>query len=138
MALKISLKPNERMILDGAVITNGPNKTEFIVENNVPILRQKNILSIDDADTPAKRIYFTVQLMYVDNEHLEDHHKLYWDLVKDFINALPRSLPIIDQLNELILGSDYYKALKIALTLIDFEQEVLARATQCCESLSNC
>ena len=78
------------MILDGAVITNGPNKTEFIVENNVPILRQKNILSIDDADTPAKRIYFTgFELMYVDNEHLEDHHKLYWDLVKDFINALP-------------------------------------------------
>ena len=46
MALKITLKPNEKMIVGGAVITNGNIKnTNLIIENNVPILRQKDIIS---------------------------------------------------------------------------------------------
>jgi flagellar protein FlbT len=138
MALKLTLKPYERLILGGAVITNGSTKAEFIVENSVPILRQKNILSPKDADTPAKRIYFAVQLMYVDGSHLADHHKLYWELVRDFLAAAPRSLPLIDQLNEHILHAKYYDALKTARHLIKFEQEVLDRAKQCCENLSDC
>lgn len=132
MGLKITLRPNERMILGGAVIENGPNKAELIVQNNVPILRQKNIISPDEADTPAKRIYLCVQLMYVDEEHIVKHHKLYWELVNDFISAVPRSLPLVDQLNENILQAKYYDALKTARNLINFEQEVFERAKQCC------
>lgn len=138
MALKITLKPNEKIILGNAVLTNGNTKAVFVVENNVPILRQKNILRPDEADTPAKRIYCTIQLMYIDEAHLPEHHKLYWELVGDFINALPRSLPLIDQVNEFIVKNDYYKALKLALELIDFEQEVIQSAEQCCESLPGC
>lgn len=138
MALKLTLKPYERLILGGAVITNGSTKAEFIVENSVPILRYKNILSPKDADTPAKRIYFAIQLMYVDGAHLADHHKIYWELVRDFISAAPRSLALIDQLNEHILHAKYYDALKMARHLIKFEQEVLDRAKQCCENLPEC
>jgi len=40
MALKITLKPNEKMIVGGAVITNANiRNTDLIIENNVPILR---------------------------------------------------------------------------------------------------
>jgi flagellar protein FlbT len=45
MALKIILKPHERIILGGAVVTNGRSKSELIIENNVPLLRQKDNLS---------------------------------------------------------------------------------------------
>lgn len=135
MALKLSLKPYERLIIGGAVITNGSAKTEFVVENEVPILRHKHILSSNEANTPAKRIYLAVQLMYVDGGNLAEHHKIYWDLVRDFISAAPRSLPIIDQMNEYILQDKYYDALKVGRELINFEQEVLERAKQCCESL---
>lgn len=131
MSLKITLKPQERMILGQAVITNGPGKTEFIIENNVPILRQKNILSPDEADTPARRIYFAIQLMYVDEGNLADHHKLYWQLVRDFVEAVPRSLPLVDEINEFISRTQYYQALKAAQRLMEFEQEVLERAKQC-------
>jgi flagellar protein FlbT len=52
MALKITLKPNEKMIVSGAVVTNGNSKnTDLIIENNVPVLRQKDILSEKDATT---------------------------------------------------------------------------------------
>lgn len=132
MALKITLKPNERMILAGAVIRNGSNKADFVIENNVPILRQKNILGTEEADTPARRIYLTIQLMYVDGQRLEKHHHLYWELVRDFLSAAPRALPLIDRINELIWLEQYYDALKAARELIDFEEEVLERAKQCC------
>ena len=49
MGLKITLKPGERMIIGGAVITNGGQKSNFIVENKVPILRDKDILSNEKA-----------------------------------------------------------------------------------------
>ncbi len=131
MALKISLKPDERMIIGGAVIRNGSTKAELLIENNTPILRQKNILSPDEANTPARRIYLTVQLMYVDEQNLVKHHELYWDLVRDFISAVPRALGLIDQISELILQAKHYDALKAAHKLIAFEQEVLERAKQC-------
>jgi len=63
MALKITLKPQEKLIVGGAVIINGKTKSDLIIENNVPILREKDIMAIKDADTPCKKIYFTIQLM---------------------------------------------------------------------------
>lgn len=131
MALKITLKPSEKMILGGAVIRNGSSKTQFVVENNVPILRDKDILHPDEADSPARRIYFAIQLMYVDEVHLERNQKLYCQLVRDFVSAAPSSLKLIDQINELILRGNYYQALKTAKNLIEFEQEVIERVTEC-------
>ena len=82
MALKITLKPHEKLIIGGAVICNGGNKCEFVVENPVSILRQNNIITPDQADTPARRIYLAIQLMYVDPQKLQQHQQLYWQLVK--------------------------------------------------------
>lgn len=135
MALKLTLKPQERLIIGGAVITNGSAKAEFIVENNVPILRHKHILSSDDANTPAKRIYMAIQLMYVDGDETEKYHKIYFELIQDFISAVPRALPALDMISEFIYQGQYYDALKAARELIKFEEEVLERANQCCESL---
>lgn len=135
MALKITLKPKEKMILGGAVITNGPAKCEFVVENKVSILRQNNIMSPEQAHSPARRIYLAIQLMYVDPAQLNTHHKLYWHLVKAFVDAAPSSLGLIDQINELILNEKYYDALKLTKQLIQFEQEVTEGVTKCTEVL---
>ena len=129
MALKITLKPHEKMILGGAVITNGSNKCEFVVENSVTILRQNNILSPDDADTPARRIYLSIQLMYVDPQQLKKYQQSYWQLVNEFVDAAPRALGLIDHINECILHESYYDALKLTKKLIEFEQEVIKRVT---------
>jgi flagellar protein FlbT len=135
MALKISLKSHEKMILGGAVITNGPTKCEFIVENKVSILRQNNIITADEANSPARRIYLAIQLMYVDSSQGSTHRRLYWQLVKDFVDAAPSSLGLVDRMNELIFKEKYYEALKLAKQLIEFEQEVIERVTKCSEIL---
>jgi flagellar protein FlbT len=132
MALKITLKPHEKMILGGAVVRCGASKCQFIVENNVPILRQNSILSVENADSPARRIYLAIQMMYVDEVHIAQHQKIYWELVRQFLEAAPSALEIVDQTNSLILTGDYYQALKSARRLIDYEQEVIERVTKCC------
>lgn len=130
MALKIALKPNERMIIGGAVITNGGSKTEFMVENDVPILRQKDIMGEKDADSPCRKIYFVVQLMYIDPGNLTTHHQTYWQLVRDVLQAAPSTREYIDRISREILADRYYQALKITKQLIDYEQELMSHVTQ--------
>ena len=118
------------MIIGGAVVTNGGFKSEILIENNVPILRQKDIMNEKDANSPTRRIYFVIQLMYIDEQNLALHHKNYWKLVQDFIQAAPTTLPIVDQINNNILGGQYYQALKLAKNLIDYEEEIITRVQE--------
>lgn len=125
MALKITLKPGERMIIGSAVVRNGDDKCNLIIENNATILREKDILGEKEANTPARRIYFTVQLMYIDPENLQSHHKAYWKLVHDFLDAAPSATGLIDQISDQILSDKYYKALKLTHNLIEFESKLI-------------
>ena len=130
MALKISLKPNEKMILGGAVIKNGPHPSVFFIENNVLVLRERDIITEELADTPCKRIYFTVQLMYLDVENLANYHSVYWRRVGELTDAVKTMRPFVAEMNEYILASEYYKALKISKKMIAYEKELLHHATQ--------
>ena len=125
MALKINLKPHERLIIGGAVISNGNSKSELIVENGVPVLREKDILREKDTDSPCKRIYFAIQLMYVDQENLAEHHRTYWELVKDVSEAAPSRRLVLQEISNNVLNGRYYKALKLARSLIAYEQEAI-------------
>jgi flagellar protein FlbT len=125
MALKITLKPHEKLIIGGAVIENGGARSVFLVENDVPLLREKDIMSLKEADSPCKRIYFAIQLMYVDEKNLVEHHNAYWKLVRDVVNAAPSTLALIDQISDNILNGRYYQALKLTQKLIEYEQEVM-------------
>ncbi|OPY85602.1 MAG: flagellar biosynthesis repressor FlbT [Smithella sp. PtaU1.Bin162] len=127
MALKITLKVREKFIIGGAVITNGDAKSTFEVENDVPILREKDIMTLAAADTPCKRIYFAIQLMYVDSQNMPEHHKIFWQLVKDVAEAAPSRKPLLKEISERILNEQYYQALKLTKKLIEYEQEVVNR-----------
>ena len=126
MALKITLKPDEKMIVGGAVISNGNTRNmDLIIENTVPVLRQKDILSEKESTSPCSRIYFIIQLMYIDEENLATYHHTYWKLVRELLDVNPKLTGHIDQMSEQILGGNYYRALKLAGELINYEQEVL-------------
>ena len=95
------------MIVGGAIVTNGNIKnTDLIIENNVPVLRQKDILSEKNATSPCSRIYFTIQLMYIDEENITAHHDIYWRLVRELLDAAPRLTGYIDLINEQILSAN--------------------------------
>jgi len=128
MALKVELKPNERIIVGTAVIRNGDQRTRFFIEGDAPIMREKDILTPATANTPAKRIYLAVQLMYLTGD-LSNHNEVYFPLVRDFISAAPSALPLVADINNRILSGDLYKALKAAKKLIAYEEELIAHAS---------
>ena len=135
MALKIGLKPGERIIISGAVITNGKTTAQLLVENQVPILRQKDIMGENEATTPCRRIYLVIQLMYIDAGNPAMHHHTYWSLVKDVLKAAPSTLPLIGRISDHILNNRHYQALKLAKKLIEYEEEAIAHAIRANRSL---
>ena len=66
--LKVELKPGEKIIIGDCVVTNHDQRTRLLIDGQAPILREKDILTPQRADTPAKRIYLAVQLMYTSKE----------------------------------------------------------------------
>jgi flagellar biosynthesis repressor protein FlbT len=128
VALKISLKPGEKMIVSGAVVTNGSTKSDLFIENRVTILREKDIMREAEADTPCRRIYFVIQLMYIDEGNVVEYHKTYWELIRDVVAAAPSTLDLIDPISRHILNGEYYKALKLTRKLTDYEEEVVKNA----------
>ena len=127
MALKVELKPGERIILGDCVVTNADQRTRLLVEGGAPILRQKDILTAEQADTPAKRVYLAVQLMYTSRDP-RTHHEVYFALVRDMLSAAASTWPYIESINNKILTGDLYKALKDARKLIVYEQELMGHA----------
>ncbi len=129
MSLKISMKPNEKIFVGGAVIKNGPNSSMFFIENHVLILRERDIMTEEHADTPCKRIYFTVQLMYMDEKNLGHYHSVYWRQIGELTDNVKTMFPFAAEMGEYILESEYYKALKVAKKMIAYEKELMDHAT---------
>jgi flagellar biosynthesis repressor protein FlbT len=129
MALKVELKPGERILIGDVVITNSEQRTRLLIEGEAPILREKDIMTAERADSPAKRIYLTVQLMYT-SRSTAAHHDIYFKLVKDIVQAAPSTWPYVESINNHILTGEMYKALKDAKKLIAYEGELLAHATR--------
>jgi flagellar biosynthesis repressor protein FlbT len=127
MALKVELKPGEKIIIGTVAIRNGDNRARFFIEGQAPILREKDILTADSTNTPAKHIYFSVQLMYVEGS-VAKHRELYFKCVQDFVAAAPSATPIIMEINNRILSGDFYKALKAAKELVAYEHQLLEAA----------
>jgi flagellar protein FlbT len=125
MALKVELKPNERIIVGSCVITNTDQRARLLIDGDrIPILREKDILTPATADTPAKLVYLAVQLMYLSPDPMANH-PTYFSLVRDILMTMPRAWPFIESINNHILNGDLYHALKEARKLIAHEAELL-------------
>ena len=128
MPLKLTLKPNEKVLIGTAVVTNAGQKCEIIIQNTVPVLREKDIITEENADTPCKKIYHTILNMYVDPKNEKEHHEIYFKLVKELFNACPDQviLALTMEVSQKILEGNHYHALKKCKKLLNFEAELLA------------
>lgn len=126
MPLKLTLRPNEKVLIGSAVIANGAAKAEIVVLNRVPVLRQKDILSEDDADTPAKQLYVAILHMYVEPAEERRYHKLYIHLLRQLIEMTidVKLLDLMVEVARKIVDGDHYRALKLCRKLIQYESEV--------------
>ena len=128
MALKVELKPHERIIIGNCVITNTDQRARLLIDGEkIPILREKDILTPETADTPAKLIYLAVQLMYISPEPQVDHGT-YFNLMRELVTVAPTTWPLIENINTNILNGELYHALKEAKKLVAYEKKLLDSA----------
>lgn len=127
MPLKLSLKPGEKFVLNGAVLANGDKRTSLVIQNKACILREKDIMQVEDADTPARRIYFPIMMMYLDSETADTYYSQFALRMTEFMQAISdrRVLALCVEISKDVMNGQYYKALVQCRTLFDFEQERL-------------
>ena len=127
MPLRVELKPFERIIIGESVIINSGTRTSFLIDGEAPILREKDTVTEETANTPVKRLYFCVQMMYLKND-IPRYRASYLGFLKDLREAIPGSRYVIDAINNHISGGALYKALKEIRKLMKVEEQQLTAA----------
>ncbi len=127
MPLKVRLKPSEKVVINGAVMTAGDNGATLVLHNKASLLRAKDIMQEEDANTPAKRLYFMIMLMYLDPENKADYFEKYMEFAMDLMAAtslkqLKKSLALIHQD---VSDGEFYRALKTCRAVLKLESELL-------------
>ena len=132
MPLKLSLKPHERFVLNGAVVQNGDRRGVLVLQNKASVLREKDIMQSEDVTTPARRIYFPVMMMYLDEAGATSYFDEFATRLTEFISAIGNPDVIADcvMISKNVLAREHYKALMGARKLIEYEDERLPNVAQ--------
>ncbi len=124
--LKISLKPNEKIYINGAVI-RVDRKVTVELMNDVQFLLENHVIQADDASTPLKQLYFILQVMLMNPAGAAEARAMF-----------RRSLPLLlasfedEQISgalkqiDRMVGEDHiYEALKAIRALYPLERRAL-------------
>jgi len=127
MALKLTLKPGEKLVINGAVITNGDRRASLIIQNKVSVLREKDIMQADEANTPVRRVYFPIMLMYLDDSKAGEYYDEFVVRMTELMGVIeePDALAKCLAISRDVMNRNYYRALMTAKKLFAFEKERL-------------
>ncbi|CDX28300.1 putative flagellum biosynthesis repressor protein FlbT [Mesorhizobium plurifarium] len=124
--LKISLKPNEKIYINGAVI-RVDRKVTIELMNDVQFLLESHVIQADQASTPLRQLYFIVQIMLINPAGAAEARDMFRRslpmLIASFDNQdICNSLKQIDRM----VGEDeIYEALKAIRALYPLERKAL-------------
>ena len=114
MPLKLSLKPGEKFAVNGAVLVNGDRRGTLIVQNHASILRERDILQANAVTSPAKHVYFSVMMMYLDETGIEHYYRDFTARMTEFMDAIsrPEVLLLCVEISNEVMSHRYYAALR--------------------------
>ncbi len=130
MPLVLRLNPGEKIIINGVVIENTGGLSMLAIRNRGNILRQKDILQLEDAATPALRVYYTLQCVYLFPEDGKAYSDALRQFLTDFELADPNSKAIVDALRMRLDKGELYQGLKDAKRLVKYEWDLLGTTTE--------
>ncbi|GGK31005.1 flagellar biosynthesis repressor FlbT [Salinarimonas ramus] len=128
MALRIELKPNERIIIGKVALTNGPSRTTFVVDGRAPILRCKDVITPEQADTVCKKLYLVLEQVYLEEMSFEEASGPFREIAAQIVGAAPSTKRFLEAIAERFVAGNLYGALKICRKLIGYEASVIAHA----------
>jgi len=125
MALRLTLKPNERIVVNGCVMRNADRRQTLIIENHSDVVRETDLLDENGARTPVKEVYFFIQSVLMDP-------KIREKLVPVIQKKLGQLVPVFhDEIAGYIFEAanhvscaNYYKAMRSLRAVLDYEDEL--------------
>lgn len=128
MALKLSLKPGEKFVLNGAVVQNGDRRSSLLLQNKASVLREKDIMQEDEVTSPARRVYFPVMMMYLEEAGAQRYYDEFARRLAEFMGVIANPAILADcvSISRHVMAREYYKALMLSRKLIEYEDERLA------------
>ena len=130
MPLKIILKKDEKIIVNGAVIQNIGGSIRALVLNEAAILREKDIVTEDMAATPASRAYFALQNLYLFPEKHATYLPLVHSFFTDYGKAAPSAGQIVAEVLKDVTDGHLYRALRRARDLVAHEGGIFRHAQE--------
>lgn len=124
--LKVHLRRNERLFLNGAVLRPDRKVTlEFL--NDVKFLLEAHVLQEEEATTPLRQLYFIIQSMQMEPATAEMARELYKKaLVPLTVNLSNRDiLDGLMQVNEMVEADRAFEAMKILRRLFAIEDQII-------------
>ena len=130
MPLKLSLRPGERFVVNGAVVQNGDRRGALILQNKASVLREKDIMQPEEAGSPARRIYYPIMLLYLDQGDQDAAYAEFAVRLAEFASAVrnPEALADCVAVSREVMSGEYYKALMRCRKLIAYEDDLLGSA----------
>lgn len=123
MPLTLKLKNGQKVIINGAVVENSGPPATIVVHNSANILRDKDVVTEQEAKSPAGLVYYALQCAYLFEDSRDEFLGQFESLLRDYVAAAPSAAPIaIDILTSASKG-DLYGALRIARRLREHEEE---------------
>ena len=124
--LKITLKPNEKLYINGAVI-RADRKVSLEFLNDVQFLLEAHVLQPDQASTPLRQLYFIVQVMLMTPHGVEAARGLFRESLPRLLSAFsdPQVLAALKRIDQLVSEDRPYEALKAIRGLYPIEAQIL-------------
>ena len=125
--LVLELRQGEMMIVNGAPI-RFRTKTRIELTAKARFLFGKQIMAPEQADSPARRIYFPVMMMYLDEAGASKFYDEFVKRLNEFMGAIsnPELLADCIAISKHAMAREYYKALMLCRKLIEYEDERLS------------
>jgi flagellar protein FlbT len=126
MPLRVDLGPFEKLFIGKSVLTNGPDRTLFVLEGEGPVLRARDVLTSVSAVSAVEKLYRCVQQMYLE-EDTQKYQGSYLALAAQTISEFPACYGEIGIADQLIKSGQHYKALRSLKKLIAKEAFSLSK-----------
>ena len=128
MPLMVLLGANEKMIINGAVVSvEGDRAAKIIVHNSASVLRGKDVLTAEQIDTPVKRIYFAVQMLYIDPDSRDTYQHEFRERLDEVIaiTGTEEVRQLLYMIQAYVEVGAYYNALSALRRVLEYEERLL-------------
>ena len=129
-AFKISLKPGEKIYVNGAVV-RVERKTTLEFLNDVNFLLESHVLQVDEATTPLRQLYFIAQIMLMNPAGADEAREMFRKSLSMLLAGFESAeiCARLKDIDRLVWEGEVFEALRAIRALYPAEAAALADAS---------